>query len=174
MIPDRVVELLHGPAFMQVGTRDAQLRPAHAWVIGALVDADRETVTFFVPESRSARVLSNLQDNGRVALGLGLASHEAYQLKGTYLSSRTHGRRGHRPSGDVPDEVARGGPPGRLSGGDRAAPHPRLRVPAGRGRHLPGEGNLPPNPRPRGRKQDGLGAALWESCRTRSSRRCRG
>ena len=41
MIPDRVVELLHGPAFMQVGTRDAQLRPAHAWVIGAVVHPDR-------------------------------------------------------------------------------------------------------------------------------------
>ena len=91
MIPDRVVQLLHGPAFMQVGTRDAHLRPAHAWVIGAVVHADRQTVTFFVPESRSARVLSDLQDNGRVALGLGLASHEAYQLKGTYVSSRPTG-----------------------------------------------------------------------------------
>lgn len=91
MIPDRVVELLHGPAFMAVGTRDAQLRPAHTWVIGAVVHADRETVSFFVPEARSARVLSNLQDNGRVALGIGLVSHEAYQLKGTYLSSRPTG-----------------------------------------------------------------------------------
>src|SRR5438128_11836422 len=76
---------------MQVGTRDAHLRPAHAWVIGAVVHADRQTVTFFVPESRSARVLSDLQDNGRVALGLGLASHEAYELKGTYVSSRPTG-----------------------------------------------------------------------------------
>lgn len=76
---------------MQVGTRDAQLRPAHTWVIGAVVHADRETVSFFVPEARSARVLSNLQDNGRVALAIGLVSHEAYQLKGTYLSSRPTG-----------------------------------------------------------------------------------
>src|SRR2546430_16595879 len=76
---------------MQVGTRDAHLRPAHAWVIGAVVHADRQTVTFFVHESRSARVLSDLQDNGRVALGVALASHEAYQLKGTYVSSRPTG-----------------------------------------------------------------------------------
>ena len=96
MIPDRVVQLLHGPAFMQVGTRDAKLRPAHAWAIGAVVPADRETVTFFVPQARSARLLSDLQDNARVALGVALASHEAYQLKGTYLSSR--------PAGD--EEVA--------------------------------------------------------------------
>jgi hypothetical protein len=60
-------------------------------VIGAVVHADRETVSFFVPEARSARVLSDLQDNGRVALGIGLVSHEAYQLKGTYLSSRPTG-----------------------------------------------------------------------------------
>ncbi len=91
MIPDRVVELLQGPAFMQVGTRDAQLRPAHAMVTGAVAHDDRETVTFFVPEARSARTLSDLQDNGRVALAIALASHEAYQLKGTYVSSRPTG-----------------------------------------------------------------------------------
>ena len=91
MIPDRVVELLHGPAFMQLGTRDAHLRPAHTVVTGAVVHPDRETVTFFLPEGRSARILGDLQDNGRVALGIAFVSHEAYQLKGTYLSSRPTG-----------------------------------------------------------------------------------
>lgn len=91
MISDRVVELLHGPAFMQVGTRNAELHPAHTWAIGAVAHADRETVTLFVPESRSTRILGDLQDNGRVALAIALASHEAYQLKGTYLSSRPTG-----------------------------------------------------------------------------------
>jgi hypothetical protein len=88
IIPDRVVEVLRGPAVMVVGTRDAGLRPAHTSVVGAVVDDDGETVTFFVPESRSGRLLSDLRDNGRVAFSFGLASHEAYQLKGTYLSSR--------------------------------------------------------------------------------------
>ena len=88
MIPDRVVEVLQGPAFIQIGTRDAALRPAHAFAVGARVHDDRETVTAFVPESRAAHVLRNLEDNGRVALGCALASHEAYQLKGTYASSR--------------------------------------------------------------------------------------
>jgi len=91
MIPDRVVEVLHGPAFMQVGTRDERLRPAHVMVAGAVVDDDREAVTFFLPESRSARILRDLENNGRVALGVALLSHEAYQLKGTYLSSRPTG-----------------------------------------------------------------------------------
>src|SRR5256712_7772414 len=105
---------------MQVGTRDAHLPPAHACVTGAVVHADRQTVTFFVPESRSARVLSDLQDNGRVALGLGLASHEAYQLKGTYVSSRPTGAEdialqetyrtewlAAAPQAGYPDEIAR-------------------------------------------------------------------
>jgi len=88
MIPDRVVEVLHGPAFMQVGTRDEALRPAHTFAVGAVVHEDRQTVTVFVPTARSGRVLRDLTGNGRIALGVSLASHEAYQLKGTYVSSR--------------------------------------------------------------------------------------
>jgi hypothetical protein len=88
MIPDRVVEVLHGPAFLQVGTRDEALRPAHLWAVGAIVHDDRQTVTVFVPAARAERALRDLAANGRIALGAALASHEAYQLKGTYLSSR--------------------------------------------------------------------------------------
>jgi hypothetical protein len=88
MIPDRVVEVLHGPAFMQVGTRDEGLRPAHTFAVGAVVHEDRQTVTVFVPTARSGRVLRDLTENGRIALGVSLVSHEAYQLKGTYVSSR--------------------------------------------------------------------------------------
>lgn len=88
MIPDRVIELLHGPAYMQIGTRDAALRPAHTFAVGAVVHEDRETVTVFVPSARARRMLADLESNGRVALGIVLASHEAYQLKGSYLSTR--------------------------------------------------------------------------------------
>lgn len=88
MIPDRVVEVLHGPAFMQIGTRDDELRPAHTFAAGAVVHDDRQTVTVFIPTARSGRVLRDLTGNGRIALGVSLASHEAYQLKGTYVSSR--------------------------------------------------------------------------------------
>jgi hypothetical protein len=88
MIPDRVVEVLHGPAFIQIGTRDDGLQPAHVFAAGAVVHDDRRTVTVFVPTARSERVLRNLRENGRIALGVALASHEAYQLKGTYVSSR--------------------------------------------------------------------------------------
>lgn len=88
IIPERMVEIVHGPAFMQVATRSRELRPAHAWVVGGQVHDDRETVTVFVAAAASRRTLDNLEDNGRIALGMALATHEAYQLKGTYLSSR--------------------------------------------------------------------------------------
>jgi hypothetical protein len=84
MIPERVVEVLRGPAFLHVGTRDANLRPAHAFPLGVVVGDDRETVTFFVNEWRAKRILGDLENNGRVAFAAGLLSHEAYQLKGTY------------------------------------------------------------------------------------------
>ena len=88
MIPDRVIEVLRGPAYMQIGTRDTGLRPSHTVVVGAVVHDDRETVTVFVPTARAERILADLESNGRVALGIALVSHEAYQLKGSYLSTR--------------------------------------------------------------------------------------
>jgi len=88
MIPDRVVEVLHGPTWIQIGSRDEALRPAHTMAVGAVVHDDRQTVTVFVPTARSGRVLRDLTGNGRIAVGLTLASHESYQLKGTYISSR--------------------------------------------------------------------------------------
>ena len=87
MIPDRVVEVLHGPAFMQIGSRDEALQPAHTYAVGAMVHDDRRTVTVFIPTARSDRVLRHMRENGRIALGVALVSHEAYQLKGTYISS---------------------------------------------------------------------------------------
>jgi hypothetical protein len=73
---------------MHVATRDERLCPTQIFAIGAIVHPDRETVTFFIPESRSARILSDLENNGKVALAIGLITHEAYQLKGVFLSSR--------------------------------------------------------------------------------------
>ena len=88
MIPERVVEVLHGPAFMQIGSRNEALQPVHTYAVGAMVHDDRRTVTVFIPTARSERVLRNMRENGRIALGIALVSHEAYQLKGTYVSSR--------------------------------------------------------------------------------------
>jgi hypothetical protein len=88
VIPARVVEVLQGPSVMQVGTRNGELRPAHAYVWGAIVHDDRRTITIFVTQRRSPQILGNLENNGRLALTFGQASHETYQLKGSYVSSR--------------------------------------------------------------------------------------
>ena len=88
MLPERVIEVMQGPAIMHVATRDESFRPFQVSAIGAVVHPDRETVTFFVPESRSERILNDLKNNGRVALVFGIVTHEAYQVKGHYLSSR--------------------------------------------------------------------------------------
>ena len=88
MIPDRVVEILSGPSYVQIGTRDENLRPTHTVAVGAIVHDDRRTVTVLVPTARAVRILPHLESNGRVALGISQASHEAYQLKGTYLATR--------------------------------------------------------------------------------------
>jgi hypothetical protein len=88
VIPDRVIAFLQGPVFVQIGTRNAALRPCHASVVGTRVHDDRETVTVLVPTARAGRTLENLADNGRVAVAAGHVSHESYQIKGTYLSCR--------------------------------------------------------------------------------------
>lgn len=88
MIPDRVIEMVHGPSYLQLGTRDEHLRPAHTLAVGGMVHEDRQTVTVFIPGERAQRIVAHLESNGRVALGIGQASHESYQLKGTYLSRR--------------------------------------------------------------------------------------
>ena len=73
---------------MQVATRNADLRPAHAHVCGVVIHDDKQTVTFFVADKRVKRILADLEQNGEVAFAAAQASHEAYQLKGKYVSSR--------------------------------------------------------------------------------------
>ena len=88
MIPEHVADFVQGPIFLSIGARDETLRPAHAWAVGAVVAPDRETVTCFVVEERARKILPHLDANGPVAMGAGSPTHEAYQLKGRYLSSR--------------------------------------------------------------------------------------
>ncbi len=89
MIPEKLVEFIQGPTFMFVGTRDEKLSTSVKRAFGAIVNQHRETITFFVPEIMSEKMLRNLDDNGRVALTMAqMPSHETYQFKGAYISSR--------------------------------------------------------------------------------------
>jgi len=88
VIPDRVAEVLQGPTFLQAGTRDANLRPSHAHLEGLVVHDDRETITFFVHEKHAKKIVADGENNGRIAVTGAQISHEAYQVKGRYVSSR--------------------------------------------------------------------------------------
>ena len=89
MIPERLVEFINGPVAMSVGTRDEKLNPHANLAMGAIVNQDRETITFYIPEIMSEKILKNLNDNSRIALTISEPiSHETYQFKGAYVSSR--------------------------------------------------------------------------------------
>ena len=89
MVLEKLVDFIHSPTFMFVGTRDEKLCPSFNRVFGAIVNQDRETITFFVPEILSEKMLRNLKDNGRIALTIvEMPSHETYQFKGAYISER--------------------------------------------------------------------------------------
>ena len=89
MIPEELVEFLHGPRGIVLGTRDGRLRPCMIWVSGLIADAASDTITLFVADAYVERSLANLKDNGKVALTCGHGpAHEAYQFKGDYLDSR--------------------------------------------------------------------------------------
>jgi hypothetical protein len=90
MIPEHIVEQLHGPVVLGLGTRDAGCRPRHAMPLGAVVAPDRVHVTFLLPTAVAAGVLADLADNGQVALGCGHpVTHKAYQFKGRYCDHHT-------------------------------------------------------------------------------------
>ncbi|MBI2059527.1 MAG: pyridoxamine 5'-phosphate oxidase family protein [Nitrospirae bacterium] len=89
MIPEKLVEFLHGPVYIGVGTRDERLRPLHTWAMGMTVAADRKALTLFIPDKTSGRMLENLKHNGKVAVGVGSpVNNENYQLKGEFATSR--------------------------------------------------------------------------------------
>ena len=90
MIPDRVVEVLRGPAFMHVGTRDAELRPRPCASAGGR-HRERRPADGHVLRTRDGYrkdAATILATTGAWHFAVGLVSHEAYQLKGTYASSR--------------------------------------------------------------------------------------
>jgi Pyridoxamine 5'-phosphate oxidase len=89
MLPDDIVEFLHGPQVFALGTRSAKLRPAMGRVLGAFADAAKDRISFFLPNVQCEPHLTNLADNGLVALIAGEArSHKNYQFKGRVVEVR--------------------------------------------------------------------------------------
>lgn len=68
---------------MIVGTRDAALRPEVIRAVGAVVGADRTTLTVFVPSALAARTLANLEHDGALAVTFSeIMTHRTLQVKG--------------------------------------------------------------------------------------------
>ena len=89
MIPQRLVDFIHGPTLTWLGSRDDRLRPSVAWAFGARVDAANELITAFVPDIEGGEVLRDLARNGMAALtAVDGISHEAYQFKGRHVETR--------------------------------------------------------------------------------------
>ena len=86
MIPPKLVDFLHGPVVLVVGTRSDGLMPAVTYGRGAVVDAENDVITVIVPDVESEATLDNLARNGAIALTAGNGvSHETYQFKGRCL-----------------------------------------------------------------------------------------
>ena len=89
MIPDRLVDFVHGAVLALVGTRDARLRPTVTWAFGARVSAATDEISAFVPDVEIDRTRSNLAHNGVVAYTVvDPISHESYQFKGKLAGMR--------------------------------------------------------------------------------------
>ena len=89
MIPDKLVEFMHGAVLAFVGTRDARLRPALTWVFGLRASPVSDEITAFVPDVEIDQTRSNLSHNGLIALTVvHPISHECYQFKGKLAAMR--------------------------------------------------------------------------------------
>jgi hypothetical protein len=90
-IPGRILRFLEQHANVAfAGTRDRGLVPYGHRVSGWLVEPGGQTMTAFVPEHSTARLVESLQDNGEFALTVEeFPSHETYQFKGRYLRHRS-------------------------------------------------------------------------------------
>lgn len=68
---------------MNVAGRDAQNRPALARGLGIRVSPDRRTLTVFLSETHSSRVLKCLHENGAIAVAVTRPkTHQTLQFKG--------------------------------------------------------------------------------------------
>ncbi|MBI4082116.1 MAG: pyridoxamine 5'-phosphate oxidase family protein [Candidatus Lambdaproteobacteria bacterium] len=98
IVPERIAQFIQGPAVIMVSTRNEKLRPCMSRGFGAYVNADRASVTIFLPTGPADDMLADMRRTLAVAVTFADGiSHEGYQLKGRY--------RDHRPGS--PAEEAR-------------------------------------------------------------------
>jgi hypothetical protein len=82
-ISEDLVELFESGVSILVGTTSRAKTPEATRAVGAVVHADRQRLTVFLPTDVAARPLANLEANGLVAVGFSsVLDHRTLQVKG--------------------------------------------------------------------------------------------
>jgi hypothetical protein len=86
LIPGKILRFLEQQANMAfAGTRDRNLVPFGNRVSGWRIGSDQQTMTIFIPDESTHRLVESLQHNGELAVTVeAFPSHETYQFKGRY------------------------------------------------------------------------------------------
>ncbi len=97
MIPDKVKESLAQGGQGAIASRDAKLRPIQMRTFGVKVHPNDTRVTCYIDELRSEQMITNFENNGRVALTkVSFHENDSYQLKGKFVSWRRTNEQEHQ------------------------------------------------------------------------------
>ena len=87
MIPDLTINALQ-EGLGHFGVSSSKNKTVHVDTLGVKIDDIQSTLTCFVIYSECKKVLQYLSETGRVSFFVGMISHEAYNFKGQFLSSK--------------------------------------------------------------------------------------
>ena len=83
ILTDEMTQFIHGGVSINIGTRDASLKPHVTWGWGAIADKDKGTITTYIHERESQNLVTDIENNKAIAVAIGsLGTHDAYQFKG--------------------------------------------------------------------------------------------
>lgn len=88
MLEQRLVDFIHTAPFMDMGTRDAQLKPHGVHTLGARADGAAGTIAVFVPDAMNSRCPEDARTTRTASMAFGHLSHESYQFKGEVVEVR--------------------------------------------------------------------------------------
>jgi hypothetical protein len=92
MIGRELARFLEEGLAVQIGTRDADLRPHGARAVAARVEPDGVHFVVYLAEVAAARILADLESNGRAAVVFCRPYDDrACQVKGTFVAVRPAG-----------------------------------------------------------------------------------
>lgn len=82
-LPEDLVEFIESGVSVQVGTRDAALRPEAARGVGCVVHHDRRTLSLLLNEATATRTVANIAAGSWVSLTFSRpVDHRTVQIKG--------------------------------------------------------------------------------------------